>query len=360
MRRPWPDTGAARRADLAACRATLRAGSRSFFAASYLLPRGVREPASAVYAFCRVADDAIDLGGGDEAIARLHERLDRVYAGRPLPVPADRALAGVVASHAIPRALPEALLEGLAWDAAGRRYEDLADLYAYAARVAGAVGAMMTVLMGARAPEIVARACDLGIAMQLSNIARDVGEDARAGRLYLPLQWLREAGVEPEAWLARPVLSSEVGAVVQRLLGVADGLYARADAGIARLPRACRPGIGAARLLYAEIGREVARAGFDSISRRATVPAWRKAGLLARSLAAAPARGGHAPPLTETRFLVEAVAAASPQVAPSKPRRPARSQPGLGAQVTWLVELFDRLERRKNRLAAAMPGEFKG
>ena len=77
---------------------------------------------------------------------------------------------------------------------------------------------MMTVLMGARDARALARACDLGVAMQLTNIARDVGEDARAGRLYLPLAWLREAGIDPEAWLARPAFSDALGSVVRRLL----------------------------------------------------------------------------------------------------------------------------------------------
>jgi len=355
MPRPWPDTGAAARADLAACRDTLRAGSRSFFAASLLLPRQVRDPACAVYAFCRAADDAVDLGGSPDAVARLRERLDRAYAGRPLPVPADRAFAGVVARHAIPRALPEALLEGFEWDAAGRRYEDLTDLHAYAARVAGSVGAMMAMLMGVRAPAGVARACELGIAMQFSNIVRDVGEDARAGRLYLPLRWLREAGVEPEAWLARPCFSEGVALVAQRLLRSADALYERADSGIARLPRACRPGIGAARRLYAEIGREVERAGFDSVSRRAAVSVGRKAGLVARSLAAAaaaPAQGGLAPPLEEARFLVEAVAATHrPDAAPGRPGVPGMWRHGLAAQVTWVIALLDQLEQRDRGFA---------
>ena len=103
-----------------------------------------------------------------------------------------------------PAALPEALLEGLAWDAEGRSYETLDDLFDYAARVAGTVGVMMTLIMGVRSPEALARACDLGVAMQLTNIARDVGEDARMGRIYLPRQWLREAGVDAEAFLADP------------------------------------------------------------------------------------------------------------------------------------------------------------
>src|SRR5262249_32296789 len=156
----------------------------------------------------------------------------------------------------IPRALPEALLEGFAWDAQGRQYDTLSELNAYAVRVAGTVGAMMAVLMGRRSPDIVAHACALGVAMQLTNIARDVGEDAEAGRLYLPLQWLREAGVDPNALLNRPTFTDALGSVVRRLLQIADLYYASSEAGIAQLPANCRPGIQAARILYAEIGRE--------------------------------------------------------------------------------------------------------
>ena len=129
----------------------------------------------------------------------------------------------------------EALLDGLQWDVEERTFETLSDIYAYAARVAGAVGAMMAALMGARSSDLVARACDLGVAMQLTNIARDVGEDARVGRLYLPRAWLREAGVDPEDWLAAPSFRPEIATVVARLLRQADFLYARADAGIAKL-----------------------------------------------------------------------------------------------------------------------------
>jgi 15-cis-phytoene synthase len=231
MRPSSPD----RRSDLAECGELLRGGSRTFFAASLLLPRSMREPASALYAFCRLADDAVDLGDdAPRALEHLRARLARVYEGRPVAIAADRALAEVVARYGIPRALPEALLEGFEWDAAVRRYANLEELLDYAARVAGTVGAMMSVLMGGRAPEVVARACDLGVAMQLTNIARDVGEDARAGRLYLPVSWLQEVGIEPDAWLARPVHTDALGAVVQRLLNVADELYKRASAGIAR------------------------------------------------------------------------------------------------------------------------------
>ncbi len=347
----------ASKADLAACTALLQGGSRTFFAASLILPRRLRQDATALYAFCRLADDAVDGGGGLAALAALAHRLDRAYAGRPLDFAADRAFADVVARHGIPRALPAALIEGFAWDAQCRRYEQLADLRAYAARVAGSVGAMMAMLMGARAPQVIARACDLGVAMQLTNIARDVGEDARFGRLYLPLAWLRQAGIDGDAFLARPEFSLPLGGVVQRLLDEAEQLYARAATGVAGLPLACRPGMHAARLLYAEIGREVRRQGLDSVSRRAVVPAARKARLLALALSAtaAPTAVDPAPPLAETRFLVDAIAAA-PRPLPLSALPPLPlAERSFDERVGWLVDLFARLERRERegRLAAA-------
>jgi phytoene synthase len=330
-------------ADVAACRTALRTGSRSFLAASLLLPRRVREPAAVLYAFCRLADDAVDLHGTREGtVEMLRLRLRSAYEGRAMPFAADRALAVVVARHGIPAALPEALLEGFEWDVAGRRYEDFADLAAYAARVAGSVGAMMALLMGARTPELVSRACDLGVAMQLSNIARDVGEDARAGRLYLPTRWLREVGIDPDAWLARPVFSEALGTVVGRLLHEADALYTRGAAGTTGLPLSCRVGIHAARLLYAEIGREVTRRGLDSVTGRAVVPPLRKAAVLARSLAAVarPDRAAPWPTLEAVQYLVDAVG-----VTPNRGRRPPRKN--ADERIAWVVDLFTRLGERR-------------
>lgn len=349
---------AAARADLAVCRALLNDGSRSFHVASLLLPRRVCDPAMALYAFCRLADDAIDLGGGPggpgAVLESLRLRLDRIWRGDPAPIPADRALARVVAHHAVPRPLLDALLKGLAWDAEGRRYETLEDLHAYAARVAGAVGAVMAVLMGARDAAAVARACDLGIAMQLSNIARDVGEDARAGRLYLPLRWLCAAGIAPEAWLARPVYGPALAGVVARLLRHADTLYAWADAGIACLPPSCRPGIAAARRLYAAIGHEVARPGFDPVMRRARVPGWRKLVLAAGCLLLGrPQAKADAPPLSAARFLVEAVAAG-----PRPPPRQTVWLPGprqIEARLVWVIALLERMQQQEALRRGVMP-----
>ncbi len=353
-------------ADLAACRVALRNGSRTFLAASFLLPRRVHQPAAALYAFCRLADDAIDgPGGRADALLQLRRRIAAAYAGQPHAAAADRALAVVVARHRIPVVCFDALLEGFEWDLAGRRYDTLDELQAYAARVAGSVGAMMALLMGVRSEEGLARACDLGVAMQLSNIARDVGEDARMGRLYLPRDWLLEAGIDPDAWLAAPVFGPALASVVRRLLAAADALYDQVDAGVARLPLGCRPGINAARFLYAEIGREVARRGHDSVTRRARVPGWRKAWLLGRAVCTlAPSSAAlRVPVLPANRFLVDAGAvapsSASPGLSSGAPVPGASADAGLtprsiAAKLLWTAELFARLEQRE-RLAVGRP-----
>jgi phytoene synthase len=283
----WPrlDGDERRRADVRACHDILARGSKSFVAASRLLPKRVRDRTASLYAFCRAADDAVDLGGDVEAaIPRLDERLGRVYAGEPEEDPVDRAFCDVVFACRIPRELPAALIEGFAWDAARRRYQTADDLAAYCARVAATVGAMMALLFGERSPALLSRACDLGLAMQLTNICRDVGEDARAGRVYLPLAWLCEAGVSPDDLLSSPRTSPALAVVVRRVLAFADACYRRADLGMTLYPYDCRLGVRSARLIYAEIGTLIARNGYDSVSRRAYTSGPRKLWLLVKAL----------------------------------------------------------------------------
>lgn len=341
-----------RQADVVACRAHLGAGSRSFLLASRLLPRRVSARATVLYAFCRLADDAVDRNGTASSLAGVRDVLDRAYAGRPADDPVERAFARLVCEQGLPRRFPEALIEGFAWDLEGRRYPTIAALEAYAARVAGSVGAMMAWLMDVRDRATIARACDLGLAMQLSNIARDIAEDARLGRLYLPERWLDEAGLAPESLLAGPVWDARLRRVTARLLAHADRLYARAEAGLAGLPLACRPGIYAARLLYADIGRAVLRPGHDPIAKRSVVPRGRKLALAAKATTGWAALGrettGDARPAAA--FLVDAAAAAGAAHTP----RPF----GIEGRVAWLLELFERLERLERRAgkrsAAAM------
>ncbi|SEM96974.1 phytoene synthase [Loktanella fryxellensis] len=312
-------------ADLAHCRDVIRTGSLSFHAASRLLPGRVRDPALALYAFCRVADDEVDEGRDKTAaVLRLRDRLDLAYAGRPLNAAEDRAFAAIIAAYDMPRALPDALLEGLAWDAQDRRYATLSDVRGYAARVAAAVGAMMCVLMQVRCADTIARACDLGVAMQLTNIARDVGEDAREGRLYLPTDWLADAGMTESAFLSDPRPGPVQCRMVRRLLTEADTLYRRSEAGIAGLPASARLGIWAARLIYDGIGRQVRRQGYDSITRRARTSrvqklAWmgQAAGLTVATFVMPRPAVMYAAPLPEVAFLVDA--------AGRQTRTPARS-----------------------------------
>ncbi len=340
MRNMFSSGSFASEADRTECRALIRHGSRSFFAASLLLPRSVREPAYAVYGFCRLADDDVDLGDDKHAaVNRMTRRLDGIYGGTPDNVSADLALADVVRDHNIPRALFDALIEGLAWDAEERRYETLEDLYAYSARVAGAVGTIMARLMKVTSSDALARACDLGVAMQLTNIARDVGEDADAGRIYMPLAWMREEGIDPDVWLKDPQFDPKIARVVERLLTEADRLYKRAESGIAGLPLACRPAIHAARCIYAAIGREVTRLEFNSVNTRAVVSTRQKialAGWAAFESSLLRVRNNDKA-LAETRFLVEACES-SPPPGPSIP---------IEGRVAWLIELCGRLEERE-------------
>lgn len=299
-------------ADLSVCRAILAEGSKSFDAAARLFPRTVRDRATAVYAFCRVADDAVDHSRDPAgAIDRLGRRLDRIHAGRPDDDPVDRSLARVVEAANLPRLPFDMLLEGFAWDAQGRTYPDLADLRAYAVRVAATAGVLMSTLMERRDRTTLARACDLGVAMQLTNIARDFASDARAGRVYLPARWLEAVGIDPGDPLANRCDRASLARLVARLLDEADGLYARSLSGIPRLPAGCRIAIRAAGLVYAEIGVRLRTTGCDPLSGRVFVSGPRKAVLLVRSLPAVVWRPlpSDAPPLPEAEALVDGSAA---------------------------------------------------
>ncbi len=309
--------------DLALCRQMIRQGSKSFHLASLLLPNIYRQHARALYGFCRMADDLVDQAREPrEAVAALATRLDAIYAGAPLDNPTDRAFADVVLKFSIPRAIPDGLIEGFAWDAEGKNYRSLSDVTAYGVRVAGTVGVMMSLIMGERRPQPLARAIDLGVAMQFSNIARDVEEDARLGRVYVPEEWRIEGTHKAAA----------------RLVEEAEKIYSRASSGIAMLPRSCRSSINAARMLYREIGH-VAR--HQHHRGRAVVPLFRKLSLVAVALVQTPwlRSNGSEPCLPEGQFLLDAVAQAP---------LPPHAGKGLGDQVGWVMEMMLTVEARKS------------
>ena len=305
-------------ADIEACKAILAEGSKSFSAASLILPRRLRGPAAVFYAFCRIADDLVDFSDDPgAAVVELSSRLDRIYAREPDADPVDRAFCRIIHDYDIPRVVVDALIEGFQWDADEREYETLEEVLAYCARVASVVGVVMTLLMGPRDARTLARACDLGAAMQLTNICRDVAEDAGRGRLYLPAAWLRERGLDPEHFLANIddyAGDARVAELIEAVLREADTYYRRADAGISMLPWDSRPAIRAASLIYSDIGRVIREQGCDPTRGRAHTTKLRKLWLLLRAWAfrtppRAPA-DAEAPIIPECAFLLEGVAPA--------------------------------------------------
>ncbi|HEU5057056.1 MAG TPA: phytoene/squalene synthase family protein [Kofleriaceae bacterium] len=275
-------------AAVAEARRVLAAKSKSFALAGRMLGGEVRDRAAVVYAFCRRADDAIDLapaGRHAEAIERLRGELEAVYAGRPTGDAVLDAFGEVARACRIPREYPAELIAGLAMDAAGTRYGSLAELGQYCYRVAGTVGLMMCHVLGLRHDRALPRAVHLGVAMQLTNICRDVGEDWELGRLYLPADMLAQEGApELASALGGPFPAAArrpVARVVRRLLAEAERFYASADRGIFDLPPRAAFAVRIARLVYAAIGTELAGRGHDPLAGRAVVPAGKKLALVA-------------------------------------------------------------------------------
>jgi 15-cis-phytoene synthase len=285
--------------DLAMCTSLLKAGSKSFYAASLLLFGVARARSIILYAFCRQVDDAVDdevtMQAQKLAVTRLRERVRSIYAHEAQHKPVDRAFRLMVEETRMPQAFPNALIEGMEWDANGFSPKTTSDIVAYSVRVAAVVGVMMTWLMGRRELNTLARACDLGIAMQLTNIARDIGEDARRGRVYLPREWLDAENLSHADVFALASARGEdhpkqgekrraVERLCAKLLELAEVHYSRATSGIGALPASCRVAIRAAQLIYREIGIRLAGAGYNSLQVRTVVPTSRKLWLMLRAL----------------------------------------------------------------------------
>ncbi|WP_112872817.1 phytoene/squalene synthase family protein [Paracoccus endophyticus] len=276
---------------VAESQAAIAAGSQSFAAAAKLMPAGIREDTVMLYAWCRHADDVVDgqeLGSapaaqGDpaERLARLKaETLEALHGTGPLSPPF-AALRAVARRHDFPDRWPLDLIDGFAMDVAGRNYRTLNDTLDYSYHVAGVVGVMMARVMGVRDPGVLDRACDLGLAFQLTNIARDVIDDARIGRVYLPGDWLEEAGATVEGDIPSPALY----AVILRLLDAAEPYYASAFAGLPALPARCAWSIAAAARIYRAIGTRIRRGGPQAYRQRIGTSGTAKAGLALRGLA---------------------------------------------------------------------------
>lgn len=282
---------------LETCREIIVRGSKSFAGAAQLFAPATRDAAYLLYAWCRYCDDQIDgetLGfrtgdpskdqqGQQDRLRRLQDMTQRVLEGRSVDDPVFMALQRVVQRYRIPDRYPLELLEGFAMDVDCRRYHGIEETITYCYHVAGVVGLMMSHIMGVREEATHRRAADLGIALQMTNIARDVVDDALVGRVYLPLDWLREADLAPEELLAaerRACLSK----VVARLLREADRYYASGDLGIRRLPFRSAWAVAVARGVYWEIGRLVRGRGHAAWNERAVASRVSKSYWLGRGL----------------------------------------------------------------------------
>ncbi|MEJ7932445.1 phytoene/squalene synthase family protein [Ramlibacter sp. AN1015] len=298
--------------------ASIASGSQSFAAATRLFDARTRQSAVLLYAWCRHCDDVIDgqvlghaaapqAGAGanlqpsdpgavEERLRELERHTRRACAGAPCEHPVFLGLAEVVRRHDIPPRLPMELLAGFAMDARGTHYATLADTLLYGWRVAGVVGVMMARIMGVGSPATLDRACDLGIAFQLTNIARDVLEDAQRGRLYLPADWLREDGLDGLSAVLDPARREALARVVARLVGAAEPYYQSARAGIGELPLRCAWSIATARGIYRAIGRKVRRAGASALEQRMATGRAEKLWFVARGAGVALAANAMAQP----------------------------------------------------------------
>lgn len=290
---------------VAAAGDTIRRGSRSFHIASQVFDRTTRERAWLLYTWCRYCDDVADgqvLGQGPQTgvgdIAAVEDATRHVLAGQKVEGLAYESLAGVLVEVPIPQIYLFDHLEGFRLDAAGWRPRSEDDLVRYCYHVAGAVGCMMALVMGVDPTDedTLSGASALGIAFQLANIARDVADDAVAGRCYIPEEWLAKAGIV-EGDLLKPEHRETLVALVKRLTDLAADYEVEARRQVHALPFRARWAVLAAARIYGRIGREVAALGEDAWAQRVVVRRRRKLAYLFVSLweTLRARKGGHGP-----------------------------------------------------------------
>ena len=270
------------KAALEECRWMITKGSKSFSLAARLFDSDTRDAAFFLYGWCRYCDDQVDQAGLTDSreqlvqrLAELFETTRSVFSGAQQKQAVFIAMQYIVQRHSIPAHYALELIEGMAMDARGTRYRTFNDLSLYCYRVAGTVGLMMSHVMGLRDELALKHAADLGIAMQLTNIARDITEDASMGRIYLPLEWLEEASIAPEEIAARKN-RAKLALITKRLLNEADRYYRSGDAGLWHLSFRSACAVAAARHVYAEIGSLLLHKGPSAWDQRSYVTGFRK------------------------------------------------------------------------------------
>lgn len=275
--------------------------ARSFHFASRFLPKEKRQAVFALYHYCRTADNLVDLRGGRPVaqvrgdLARLGETVRQLHAGHPPHDPQWLALSDTLRRYAVPLGPLLDLLEGVAVDLGPVEMATYADLERYAYLVAGVVGLMLGPVLGAASPGFTQAGVRLGIAMQLTNILRDVGEDLTQGRLYLPADELRAFGLDRAA-LERRVVTPPFRRLMAFQIRRARESFAAGDAVLPLFPAdGSRLTVRLMQRTYAGILTAIERHDYDVFRRRAYVSAPRKLGILGRALWEAWLPGAAAP-----------------------------------------------------------------
>jgi phytoene synthase len=262
---------------------SIRRHSRSFSFASRLLPAAKRADVERLYAWCRWCDDGVDTAAAPqealEFVDQAAEDVRRITAGASPVAPESLWLAELVGRHALPIEAASALLEGMRSDLTPAAGFHEADLWRYCFRVAGAVGVLMCPILGLEDRRHLPHAAALGMGMQLTNIARDVAEDWRRSRCYLPIEWTD--GLRPDSGPPDP---ARVRRGVRTILEVADGYYTAGEAGIAALDADSRLAVRAAARIYHAIGTRIRRRGYEVLDERARVSTIAKFGLFAGAM----------------------------------------------------------------------------
>jgi phytoene synthase len=262
---------------------SIRRHSRSFSFASRLLPAAKRADVERLYAWCRWCDDGVDTAAAPqealEFVDQAAEDVRRIAAGTSPVAPESLWLAELVGRHALPIEAASALLEGMRSDLTPAAGFHEADLWRYCFRVAGAVGVLMCPILGLEDRRHLPHAAALGMGMQLTNIARDVAEDWRRSRCYLPIEWTD--GLRPDSGPPDP---ARVRRGVRTILEVADGYYTAGEAGIAALDADSRLAVRAAARIYHAIGTRIRRRDYEVLDERARVSTIAKFGLFAGAL----------------------------------------------------------------------------
>ena len=259
-----------------ACAAITRKYSRSFFLSTQLLPAEKRRAIRALYAFCRTSDDLVDQPGPD-TLRALAEWVALVHARQAPPGNAVLlAWHDTAARYQVSQALVDELLAGVAMDLTVSRYATFDDLWRYCYRVASVVGLISIQIIGGQ-PGAAPYAINLGVALQLTNILRDVGEDAAIGRIYLPQEDLARFGVREEQLLASSRTPGERGrdarfrALMRYEIDRAHALYEAAWPGIAMLDEDGQLAVAAAAEIYRGILARIEANDYDVFARRAHV-----------------------------------------------------------------------------------------